>query len=198
MSDVRDEIDWEFPGNQVKEGQTNFFWQGQVPTGSSNGHVETGLTDTYANYHDYTIDWQPKTLTFLIDEKVVRQVNAKDVSNYPNTPSRVQLSIWPAGTSASAEGTVNWGGGMINWKDPDFLAAGHFYAFVNRVTIECGDKNSRKAGEESYTYGEKSDKPTINVGANTLLKSGADLTIRSSDSFRTMMTGLLLLAGWFI
>lgn len=30
MSDIKDEIDWEFPGNRPTEGQSNFFWQGVV------------------------------------------------------------------------------------------------------------------------------------------------------------------------
>ena len=30
MSDIKDEIDWEFPGNQTDQGQSNFFWQGFV------------------------------------------------------------------------------------------------------------------------------------------------------------------------
>ncbi len=30
MSDIKDEIDWEFPGDQVTEGQSNFFWQGVI------------------------------------------------------------------------------------------------------------------------------------------------------------------------
>ena len=30
MSDIKDEIDWEFPGNTTTEGQTNFFWQGLI------------------------------------------------------------------------------------------------------------------------------------------------------------------------
>jgi hypothetical protein len=30
MSDIKDEIDWEFPGNATTEGQTNFFWQGFI------------------------------------------------------------------------------------------------------------------------------------------------------------------------
>jgi len=44
------------------------------------------------------IDWQPNTLTFSIDGKVVRTVKKSDtvdsagVAHYPTTPSRVQLS----------------------------------------------------------------------------------------------------------
>jgi beta-glucanase (GH16 family) len=30
MSDIKDEIDWEFPGSQVTEGQSNYFWQGVI------------------------------------------------------------------------------------------------------------------------------------------------------------------------
>ncbi len=30
MSDIKDEIDWEFPGNATNQGQTNFFWQGVI------------------------------------------------------------------------------------------------------------------------------------------------------------------------
>lgn len=87
-------------------------------TVGTNGQVEQGLSDTFSNYHDYTvssgllipslnitylcdvsqIDWQPKTLTFSIDGKVVRTIKQSDamdpsgISRYPNTPSRIQLS----------------------------------------------------------------------------------------------------------
>jgi hypothetical protein len=30
MSDIEDEIDWEFPGAAVTEAQSNFFWQGII------------------------------------------------------------------------------------------------------------------------------------------------------------------------
>ena len=30
MSSIKDEIDWEFPGNQTTQGQTNYFWQGVI------------------------------------------------------------------------------------------------------------------------------------------------------------------------
>ena len=43
---------------------------------------------------------------------------------YPTTPSRIQLSIWPAGIPGTAQGTVDWAGGMINWQDPDYVSAG--------------------------------------------------------------------------
>ena len=30
MSDIKDEIDWEFAGNATHEGQSNYFWQGFI------------------------------------------------------------------------------------------------------------------------------------------------------------------------
>lgn len=49
----------------------------------------------------FQIDWQPKSLTFSIDGKVVRTINQADavdssgVSRFPNSPSRIQLSYAP-------------------------------------------------------------------------------------------------------
>ena len=71
MSDIRDEIDWEFPGSNTTQGQTNYFWQGYIrssfspllditshyliATTTNNGKVETVSSDSYSNYHDYTV-----------------------------------------------------------------------------------------------------------------------------------------------
>jgi hypothetical protein len=30
MSGIKDEIDWEFPGNSTTTAQSNYFWQGYV------------------------------------------------------------------------------------------------------------------------------------------------------------------------
>lgn len=30
MSDIKDEIDWEFPGANTTEAQSNYFWQGII------------------------------------------------------------------------------------------------------------------------------------------------------------------------
>ncbi|KAF7351382.1 Glycoside hydrolase family 16 protein [Mycena sanguinolenta] len=167
MSNVKDEIDWEFPGNETTSGQSNYFWQGVVTT-PNHGEVATGLTDTYANYHDYTIDWQQDTLTWLIDGKVVRTVNKADtivngVAEYPTTPARFQLSLWPAGTASSAQGTIEWAGGLIDYNDPDYVAAGHFYAFISGVNITCNDPTALTASDTGYVYGPNSTTNTPSV-----------------------------------
>lgn len=183
MSDVKDEIDWEFPGANTTAGQSNFFWQGVIPTGANNGQTHGGLTDTFSNYHTYTIDWQPDTLKWLIDGAVVRTlkksdtVNSAGVTNYPSTPSRIQLSIWPAGISSEPQGTVEWAGGMINWNDPDYTSAGHFYALVHSVSVTCTGTQPVPPNSDlvSYVYGgNRSDTlPTIIYSNSSTLLNAA-------------------------
>ncbi|EGO03736.1 glycoside hydrolase family 16 protein [Serpula lacrymans var. lacrymans S7.3] len=180
MSSIKDEIDWEFPGNQTTTGQTNYFWQGVIPPQTA-GVTETGLSDTYDNFHDYTVDWSPSSLTFLVDGNVTRTIMASDcvdnstgVSQYPNTPSRIQLSIWPAGISSEPEGTVEWAGGMINWNDPDYVSAGHFYALFQSVSVECNDPVAPNASDTGYVYGPNAtlDTPSITFSNTTTELNG--------------------------
>jgi len=188
MSDIKDEIDWEFPGAQTTEGQTNYYWQGVIPQ-STNGETEKGLSDTYNDYHDYTIDWQPGSLSWLIDGKNVRTIQASSASNgsvsqFPNTPSRIQLSLWPAGINGSAPGTVAWAGGMINWNDPDYTAAGNkFQATVSSVSVKCADPTAASANTTSYVYGTNSSDSTPKItlsSASTLLSGSSSSSVSSS------------------
>lgn len=117
LSDVKDEIDFEFVGVDLNTAQTNFYSLGV--TNYNNGMNASVSSDTHANYHDYEIDWQPDTLTWSIDGKVVRTLKKADTWNatanrytFPQTPARVQLSLWPAGLSSNGQGTVNWAGGL--------------------------------------------------------------------------------------
>ncbi|KZT01211.1 glycoside hydrolase family 16 protein [Laetiporus sulphureus 93-53] len=182
MSDVKDEIDWEFPGNQTTEGQTNYFWQGFVPTQTA-GQTTGNLTDTFSNYHDYTIDWQEDQLQWLIDGNVVRTLtresvtnNSTDVHYYPSTPSRIEISLWPAGISSEPTGTVEWAGGMIDWNDSDYKAAGHFYASFEWIAITCNDSSTVNSNITSYVYGSNSSAYTPNIlytNETTIESSGA-------------------------
>lgn len=51
-------------------------------------------------------------------------LSALTCSEYPSTPSRVQISIWPAGISSSAQGTIDWAGGMIDWQSDEIKQNG--------------------------------------------------------------------------
>jgi hypothetical protein len=72
---------------------------------TTNGETEKGLSDTYDDYHDYTV-------SISIDGKAVRTVQASTTKNgsvteFPNTPSRIQLSLWPAGINGTLPAPFN-------------------------------------------------------------------------------------------
>ena len=87
--------------------------------------------------------------------------NSTGIVRYPSTPSRIELSLWPAGISSEPEGTVEWAGGMINWDDPDYKSAGHFYAYIDSISVQCADQPG--ANITSYVYGSNSSAYTPSI-----------------------------------
>ncbi|KAH9171400.1 glycoside hydrolase family 16 protein [Lactarius sanguifluus] len=203
MSDIKDEIDWEFPGANTTTGQTNFYWQGNIPA-ETQGVVENGISDTYSNYHSFSIDWQPNNLTFLLDNKVVRTVNKADtvdaggIAHYPTTPSSIQISLWPAGVNTSSPGTIDWAGGMINWQDPDYQATGHFYALLKSVDVQCADPTPPDPKDTSYVYGANSSAmtPSVNFSNQSILINGAPTCSASFGMTWSLVGALSLLLVW--
>jgi beta-glucanase (GH16 family) len=114
-------------------------------------------------------------MTFAVDGKTVRTVKKTDYADptgangykYPSTPSRIQLSIWPGGLNTSAPGTIKWAGGPINFNDPDFKAAGHFYASVAEVNVTCADPIVPPQGATGYIYGKNAS--ATDVGGSKVL-----------------------------
>ncbi|KAF5357158.1 hypothetical protein D9756_006430 [Leucocoprinus leucothites] len=201
MSDIKDEIDWEFPGAATTQAQSNYFWQGVIPS-TSDGGTHKGLSDTFSNYHDYTIDWQPDALTFLIDGKAQRTVKKSDtidpntgIANYPSTPSRIQLSLWPAGIDGTAPGTVQWAGGMINWDDADYKTAGHFYATVKSVSVKCTNIQKPESNTTSYVYTNSSDDSAPQIALSnrsTLLNAAPVVGISGMHGMIVALVALFL------
>lgn len=68
------------------------------------------------------------------------------------TPSRIQLSIWPAGIAASAQGTIDWAGGMIDWSDPDYVANGYFWNTVQSVKVTCASDPDQALDTTGWAY----------------------------------------------
>src|SRR5271167_1945279 len=132
LSDVKDEIDYEFVGSDLETGQTNIYWQA-LPYYGNTGNI-TNLTDTFDDWHTYTVDWQPDQIVWSVDG-VARRTKTRastwnstsGLYNYPQTPARVQLSIWPGGASGQAQGTIDWAGGPIDWSNSDIQQAGYYY-----------------------------------------------------------------------
>jgi beta-glucanase (GH16 family) len=176
MSDVKDEIDFEFVGTDINDVQSNFYSQGvtnckiylQIHTRDSgltyqtidNNEQNLSVSNTVSNVHTYTIDWQPDQLSWLVDGKVLRTKKRSDTWNstsnrfdYPQTPSRIMLSLWPAGLPSNGQGTVEWAGGLINWNSP-YMQNGYYYAMVQDVNVQCYDppNGANIQGKKSYIY----------------------------------------------
>ncbi|KAL1652033.1 putative glycosidase CRH2 [Diplodia intermedia] len=161
MSDVKDEIDFEFIGTDIDHAQSNFYSQGV--TNYDNGEHLDMSSDTANQEHEYVIDWQPDSLTWSIDGKTMRTLSRKDTWNatsnrfdYPQTPSRVMLSLWPAGLPSNGEGTIEWAGGLVDWNS-QYMQNGYYYAHFSSIDVECYDPPSgvTKSGSKTYTYDDK-------------------------------------------
>lgn len=188
LSDVKDEIDYEYVGVDLKTAQTNYYFQGVTRYDQGRN---ISLSDTFNNYHEYEIQWTPDTITWLIDGQVGRVKERKDTWNatanqwyYPQTPARVQISIWPGGLASNAKGTIDWAGGEIDWNGDDIKSNGYYYAQFESVEVKCYDADTAPGTNKgkSYTYKNKAgtndtvvdgDKPTI---LKSLLGSGTNMT----------------------
>lgn len=110
--------------------------------------------------------------------------------NYPQTPARVQLSIWPGGADSNAQGTIDWAGGAIDWQSSDIQKHGYDFATVGEVTVECYNAKSGPGTNlhTSYTYDDyRATNDTIVDGTKrTTLKSfagtGLDMDAGGSDT----------------
>ncbi|KAF5566122.1 murein transglycosylase [Fusarium phyllophilum] len=156
FSDVKDEIDYEFVGTELTDAQTNYYFQGI--TNYENSENIT-LSDTFANFHDYEIRWTPDKIEWWVDGKLGRTLQKSDTWNatsknfdFPQTPSRVQLSLWPGGKEGNAEGTVAWAGGPIDWDAPDIQKSGYYFATFSDVEIECYNAKSGPGTNSGTSY----------------------------------------------
>ncbi|KAL4880236.1 concanavalin A-like lectin/glucanase domain-containing protein [Aspergillus karnatakaensis] len=123
MSDDLDEIDWEWVGYNTSGVQSNFFGKGNTTTSDRGGYH--WVTDADTEFHNYTTYWDKDRLEWWIDGDKVRTVNYSEPAtvygkNYPQTPCKVKLSNWPVGLPTSAQGDIEWGGGLVNWDDLPF------------------------------------------------------------------------------
>ncbi|KAF5236379.1 hypothetical protein FANTH_11331 [Fusarium anthophilum] len=156
FSDVKDEIDYEFVGTELGDAQTNYYFQGI--TNYENSENIT-LSDTFTNFHDYEIRWTPDKIEWWVDGKLGRTLQKSDTWNatsknfdFPQTPSRVQLSLWPGGKEGNAEGTVAWAGGPIDWDSPDIQKSGYYFATFSDVEIECYNAKSGPGTNSGTSY----------------------------------------------
>jgi len=190
LSDVKDEIDYEFVGADLEVAQSNYYFQG-IP--DYDNELNITLSDTFENFHTYEIDWTPDAITWLVDGQVGRTKKRSDTWNatanqwdFPQTPARVQLSLWPAGLASNGQGTVNWAGGLVDWESVDIKNNGYYYATFESVTVSCYNATSSPGTNTgvSYTYSGY-------AGTNDTVVDGKNATVLASF----LGTGLDMEAG---
>lgn len=140
------------------------------------------LSDTFNNYHTYEIDWTPDTVTWKVDGQVGRTLKKSDTWNsttnqwmYPQTPARVQLSLWPGGLESNGQGTIDWAGGLVDWNSADIKNNGYYYATFQTVTVDCFNATSPPGTNNgvSYTYNNA-------AGTNDTVVDGKNSTVLKS------------------
>ncbi|RHZ74901.1 putative glycosidase crf2 [Aspergillus turcosus] len=196
LGDTKDEIDYEFVGADLTAVQTNYYFQGILDY-DHGGNASVPGGDTFADWHEYTVDWKPDAITWSVDGVVKRTLTKESTYNetlkvykYPQTPSRMQLSLWPAGQASNAPGTIAWAGGEINWDSQDIQDVGYYYATFGEITVECYDPPSGAdiQGNKAYIFtNEAGLESSVEItNNNTVLASfgatGLDMNLGASSS----------------
>ncbi|KAI0881975.1 concanavalin A-like lectin/glucanase domain-containing protein [Annulohypoxylon maeteangense] len=127
-SDTQDEIDYDFSGNQFgqtpfppKDGmwalETNVFAQGKMWDGAATQQKESYKPSE--QFHKYSVEWDETHIHWFVDDKIIRQVHAKDTPagfTFPQSPMKLNLGVWGAGEPGNDGRTIQWAGGEINMR----------------------------------------------------------------------------------
>lgn len=140
-------------------------------------------SDSRQNWHTYEVDWQPDYINWSIDGNVVRTLKRDDTYNettnqhmYPQTPSRVQLSLWPGGLPSNGEGTIEWAGGLVDW-DSKYMSNGYYFAQVKNINVECYDPpHGDKSGNSYYYSSTTGTEDTVVIGDNSTVIGSLEAT----------------------
>lgn len=153
--------------------------------------------DTFNDWHTYEIDWTPDQVQWIIDGEVKRTLLKSDTFDsklnkykYPQTPARLQMSLWPAGQASSPQGTIDWAGGVIDWNSEDIQQYGYYYATVGQVDVQCyqAPAGTVQTGDVSYVYTSEDalENDIAITGNSTVLGSmgatGLDMTLGAGSS----------------
>ncbi|KAK0531101.1 putative glycosidase CRH2 [Tilletia horrida] len=142
MSDIKDEVDWEFTTSDGSKGFTNYFNLGQYVAGHGTDVAMPNNGDV-SNWHTFGINWTPNQLQWTIDGTVVRTLTKSQAGNqFPRSPSRIQLSTWAGGNVTSPQGTQEWAGGLIDWNSPEYKSNGYYSQEIKSYVISCANPSN--------------------------------------------------------
>lgn len=108
----RQEIDFEFPGNDLRVMIVNvYFNPGDEGTAMAYGYrgapclIDLGF-DAGEEFHRYAIDWRPDRIAWLVDGKILHERVSWDPTPIPHLPMSLHANLW-APRSEDLAGRVN-------------------------------------------------------------------------------------------
>ena len=95
--------------------ETNFFYKGNLLY-DINAQYFTSDIILYDTFNTYSIVWYPTYYEWRLNNILLRTVTIDDTDSYPDSPSKIKLSIW--------EGPVStWAGPGIKWDKTSFYTS---------------------------------------------------------------------------
>lgn len=184
MSDIKDEIDWEFTTANSSLGKTNYFWMGQAVT--THGTNVNPPNFNVSDWHTYGLNWTYSQLEWTIDGRVVRTVTRNQAgTSYPRSPSRIQFSTWAGGNATNPEGTIEWAGGPIDWTSPEYKNQGFYSQEIKQFNVQCGNLSGMNLSSISGSG---------NGNITSFVYTGADDTQTLEPAFSTSTAPLRILS----
>ncbi|KAH6958939.1 ice nucleation protein [Fusarium avenaceum] len=187
QSDDLDEIDFEMVGGDDAQVQTNYFSKGDTTT--YDRAIYHPVSAPLSTTHKYSVEWTSTKVDWLIDDVVVRTLNAADATRpgyeMPQTPMQLKIGTWVAGGKNSNEGTREWAGGYTNFKEAPFNA---YYRSITIIDYAGKDAPGLAKGAKEYVWSDKSGSYTSIKVRNTLSGNDEEETTTSSTISKVSKT----------
>ncbi|CAN6451018.1 unnamed protein product [Victoria cruziana] len=152
MGPAHDEIDFEFLGNLSGEPyilHTNVFAQGK---GSKEQQFYLWF-DPRADFHTYSILWNPLQIVFMVDGTPIRVFHNAESRGIPypkNQPMRLYSSLWNADDWATRGGLVK-----IDWSKAPFMAS--YRGFSADACVTYAGRSSCSGGQQKSWWAQSLD-----------------------------------------
>lgn len=188
MSDVKDEIDWEWTGANSSEAKTNYFYMGEPVLDHGTDVHMTG--NNVSDWHTYGLNWTSSQLQWTIDGNVVRTLTRDQAgAEYPRSPARIQFSTWAGGNETNPEGTIDWAGGPIDWTTPEYKKQGFYSQEIKQFAVQCASLSSLNLTSASGGAGG-----TGGGNVTSFVYTGANSSSTSGPAFGTSTAPLRILS----